>query len=122
MKLRIGPFAENVSEATAACIFMMVQGNVLALTASHWVIASQTGVVAVTIATLALTAIGNARRWVIALTLGVVTAVVDVFIHTGPLADGLIEAGLTGLGAMLMSLAIGTLIDKYRARAHRTNN
>ena len=122
MKLKIGPFAENVSEATAACIFMMVQGNVLAVTASHWLIASQTGVVAGTIATLALTAIGNARRWVIALTLGVVTAVVDVFIHTGPLADGLIEAGLTGLGAMLMSLALGTLIDRYRARARRTND
>ena len=46
MKKKLTPIFENVAESTTACLITMVQGNLLALTVSHWLIASQTGVVA----------------------------------------------------------------------------
>ena len=43
---KLTPYLENISEATAACLLTMVQGNLLVLGISHWIIASQTGIVA----------------------------------------------------------------------------
>ena len=61
-KKRIVAFVEYVSESTTACLVMMAQGNVLALTASHLLIASQTGVIAGFIASLAMLAARTRTR------------------------------------------------------------
>jgi len=46
MKNKAVPFIEYFSESTVACMVTMAQGNLLAMTASHLLVASQTGVIA----------------------------------------------------------------------------
>lgn len=98
---------ENVSESTVACLITMVQGNVLALGLSHWLIASQTGILAGGIAAAALFLSPIKSRWVIAVILGVTTAVVDFFIHPGMFGPVFAEALVTGIGAALLSYFVG---------------
>lgn len=115
-----GEFAEQSSEAACACAIMMVQGQLLALSAAHWVIALQTGLVSGALATALIIIARVTRPWVIAVVLGVVTAVVDYFVHSGgPFIPGFIEALLTGLGAgslsLLVTLALRQLIRRWRS-------
>ena len=114
---RLEPFVENMSEATVACLITMVQGNVLALGLSHWLIASQTGIVAGSITALAILFSGIRRRWIVAALLGLVTAVVDFFVHPGMFGHIAAEAAVTGIGAALLSLLLGGLWDKFQARS-----
>lgn len=113
MKKKIIPFVENIGEATTACLVTMVQGNFLALGITHWVIASQTGLLAGVAASLALLLTQTRSRWVIAMVLGVATAIVDYFIHSGMPGSILLEAIITGLGAAVLSFGVGTVL-KYR--------
>ncbi len=53
-KERVAPLVEYIAESTTACLVTMVQGNLLALTFSHLLIASQTGVIAGVIASVAI--------------------------------------------------------------------
>ena len=80
---KIAPFIEYVAESTTACLVTMVQGNLLAMTMSHLLIASQTGLVAGAIATAAIFFSRTRNRWLVSATLGVTTGVVDFFIHPG---------------------------------------
>ena len=105
-----------MSEATAACLFMMVQGNILAVTGSHWLIAAETGAIAGAIATLVDAALGDSRRWLVALVLTAFTTAADFIVHDGPIASVLLEAVLTGIGAGALSLAFGALIGRWRAK------
>ena len=114
---RLEPFVENMSEATVACLITMVQGNVLALGLSHWLIASQTGIVAGSITALAILFSGIRRRWIVAVLLGLVTGVVDFFVHPGMFGHIAAEAAVTGIGAALLSLLLGGIWDKFRARS-----
>mgnify|MGYP001812217654 FL=1 len=117
LKNKLTPFVENAAESGAACLMAMVQGNVLALGLSHWIIASQTGLVAGTAATAAIVMAKTNNRWILAGVLGVATAIVDYFVHPGMIGDGAAtEAIITGLGAAVLSLAVGTIIRKYKAR------
>jgi len=118
MQKKITPFVENIGEATAACLVTMVQGNFLALGITHWIIASQTGLVAGFAASVALLLTQTNSRWVIAIVLGVVTAVVDYFMHPGMIGPIFLEAIITGLGAAVLSFAVGSFL-KYR-RQKRT--
>ncbi len=119
MQKKITPFVENFGEATAACLVTMVQGNFLALGVTHWVIASQTGLVAGVAASVALLLTQTKSRWVIAIVLGVVTAVVDYFMHPGMIGPIFLEAIITGLGAAALSYAVGTFL-KYRREKRAT--
>lgn len=114
---RVLPFVENISEATVACLITMVQGNILALGLSHWLIASQTGIVAGAITALAIMVTRIRKRWIIAFGLGLITAVVDFFVHPGMFGSEIAEAIVTGIGAALLSLAVGWLLDRRRAKA-----
>ena len=116
---KIAPFVENVAESGAACLVMMVQGNVLALGLSHWLIASQTGVVAGTATTAALALARTDRRWITAVVLGAVTAVVDYFVHPGMMGSPWTEALATGAGAATLSYLVGSLIAWYRDGGNR---
>lgn len=107
---KIRPYVENISEATAACLFTMVQGNILLLGLSHWLVASQTGIVAGILATLALWLSKTTKPWVISLVLGSFTAVVDFFVHPGMFGGVVAEAIVTGVAAGLLSYFIGRAI------------
>ena len=113
---KVLPFVENVSEATVACLITMVQGNVLALGLSHWIIASQTGIVAGALTALAIVFTQIKKRWLIALLLGVATAAGDFYVHPGMFGPIAAEAAVTGIGAAVLSLLIGWWLDRRRMR------
>ena len=106
---KVTPFLENVAEATTACLITMVQGNVLALGLGHWLVASQTGLIAGGVASAAILLARTKRRWVVSLTLGVVTGVVDYFVHPGAFGPEWAEAAVTGVATAALSFAVGTV-------------
>ena len=112
---RAGPFVENVLESTAACLMTMVQGNLIALTAEHWSLASQTGIAAGTIASAAILVGGIRKRASISIVLGAVTGVVDFVVH-GALLAVVLDAVVTGIGAAVLSLLFGVSSRYVRAR------
>lgn len=114
MNKKVSPFIENISEATVACLITMVQGNVLALGASHLIIASQTGVTAGAVTAITVLLAKTHKRWIVALTLGVTTTVVDYFMHPGMFGSVFTEAIVTGAGAALLSYVASTLIGAMR--------
>ena len=116
MKTKITPFVENIGEATAACLITMAQGNFLALGITHWVIASQTGLVAGVAASVALLLTQIRSRWVIAIVLGVATAIVDYFMHPGMIGLIFLEVIITGVGAAVLSFAVGALLKFHREK------
>ena len=113
---KVIPFVEYASESTTACLVTMVQGNILALTASHLLIASQTGVIAGVFAALLVLFAGTDKRWMISLIIGTTTAVVDFFVHPGMFGSVVTEAIVTGVGAGVISYLVGTLIRAARKR------
>ena len=116
-KSRLGLRAENFGESTTACLLAMVQGNVLTLTASHWLIASRTGLMAGLAATMVLVAIQRLNKWVVAGTLAAVTAVVDYFSHPATFGEFVTEAVLTGLAAGALSLLVASVYRRWKARS-----
>ena len=116
MTRRWTPFVENIAESTTACLVTMVQGDILALTAAHWIIASRTGIIAGAIAAAALLALGTRRRWVVAGLLGTVTAVVDYWVHPGAFGPAFAEAAVTGAGAAALSLLVHAVATRTRWR------
>lgn len=116
MNKKVAPFVENIAEATTACLVTMVQGNLLALGLSHWIIASQTGIAAGSITAAAILLSRTDKRWLISLLLGLVTAVVDYFVHPGMFGTAVTEAIVTGTGAAILSYIAGTIIRALRRR------
>ena len=114
---KAAPFIEYASESATACLVTMVQGNVLALTVSHLLIASQTGVIAGVFTALLVLFAKTDKRWVIALIIGSATAVVDFFVHHGNFGPVAFEAIVTGIGAAILSLLVGTLVKLLKKRA-----
>lgn len=114
---KIATLAEGIAESTTACLVMMVQGNVLALTVGHLAIASQTGVIAGAVASVVVLAARTRTRWIASVVLGVVTATADFFVHPGQFGPVFAEALATGLGAGLLSFLLGMVL--HRIRAHR---
>lgn len=109
------PFVENTAESTVACMIAMTQANVLLATASHWVVAAQTGIIAGS-ATAALVFLSRARkRWVVSSLLGVLTAAVDFLVHPGAFGPVFMEAAVTGAIAALLSLAVGWVVRTGRS-------
>jgi hypothetical protein len=90
----------------------MVQGNVLALSMTHWAAASQTGVLAGMAASAALLATRTASRVRVALTLGVTTTAVDALVHPGGFGIPGAEAVATGAVAAGLSWVAGALLAR----------
>ena len=115
MNKKVQPFIENISESTVACLVTMVQGNVLALGLSHWLIASQTGIVAGSIASVAILIARASDPRAIAAVLGLVTAVVDFYIHPSMIAGpAVLEAIITGAGAAILSYLVAIYLRRLR--------
>lgn len=116
MKKKAVPLIEYVSESTMACLVTMVQGNLLALTMGHLLVASQTGVIAGAIATVGIVASKTNQRWKISLILGLATGVVDYFVHPGMFGTAATEAIVTGIGAAVLSHLVGGLISLLKTK------
>ena len=112
---RAGPVFENMTESATACLLTMVQGNVLALGVGHWIVASQTGVAAGILATVALYASGGRGRWVVAGVLALTTGIVDYLVHPGGFGPVAAEAVVTGLAAGGLSVLVGLLKERRKS-------
>ncbi len=121
MKQKIAPVVEYVAESATACLVTMVQGNMLALTVSHLVIASQTGVIAGVFAAVALYVSRTDRRWLVSTVLGVATAIADYFVHPGMFGAVATEAIVTGVAAGILSHLIGSALRYARNRSTATS-
>lgn len=113
-------FVENISESGMACLVTMVKGNVMALSLSHLQIASQTGLIAGAMASVAALVTRTGKRWIVATILGVSTTVVDFFIHPGMFGPLAAEAVVTGAGAAALSYAVGNLLRKFDTHSSPT--
>lgn len=116
MKKKVTPLIESISESTAACLVTMVQGNLLALTASHLLTASQVGLVAGSVATLGVFLAKARNRWLIAGTLGLATGIADFFVHPGMFGAESTEAIVTGIAAAVLSYLVGSSVQFIRER------
>lgn len=117
MKIKLAPYAENICESGMSCLLTMVQGNVLALTLSHWLVASQTGLLAGAIVGTTMIAAKLRRPWVVSLVLGAVTTAVDPVAHPAVLRfQALTEAAVTGVGAFVLSLAVSAALRRWRPK------
>lgn len=117
MKQKIKPVIEYTAESTTACLVTMVQGNLLALTLGHLLVASQTGIIAGIIAAIALYLSRSTGRWIVSAVLGIATAIVDFFVHPGMFGPVFLEAAVTGIAAALLSYVVGTLVRIFRKRS-----
>ncbi len=107
MHSKVATYAENICESGCACLVTMVQGNLLALTASHWLTASETGLLAGAVTSTAVIAAKIRRPWIVSVTLGVVTTVADFMIHPATFnVGGVTEAVVTGIGAAALSFGL----------------
>jgi hypothetical protein len=116
MSKKFGPFLEYASEATAACLITMVQGNMLVITLGHLVVASQTGVVAGAIAAISLLMAKVAKPAAVSIVLGLATTVVDFFVHPAMFGPVAVEAIVTGIIAGGLSYGVGMAVRSVRAR------
>ena len=122
VKEKVAPAVEYFAESTTACIVTMVQGNFLALTVGHLLIASQTGIISGVFAAIALFFARTDRRWLISIILGVITAVVDYFVHPDMIGAVVSEAIMTGVAAGVLSYIAGSMIQFFRNRRNITTN
>lgn len=113
MKKKLKPLLEYFTESSSACLLAMVQGNVLTVTAVHISIAAQTGLFASLIAFFLLSYAKVRKRWIIALLLGSVTAIVDYFSHPGMIGSKATEALITGIAAGLLTYLFSFLMDVF---------
>jgi hypothetical protein len=114
---KLAPYAENMCEAGIACLLTMVQGNVLALTLSHWLVASQTGLLAGAIVGTTVIAARLREPWVVSLVLGAATTAVDALVHPATFGVGSVgESVITGAGAFALSLGLSHAAARWRLR------
>jgi hypothetical protein len=104
-------------EAGAVCLVLMVGGHLGAVTLGHLLVASKTGLLAVS-PVLAVTLTRHARhltnRWVSSAFLATCAFLADAVIHESHYSGEYTEAALTGIGAFILSLAISyTPVGKY---------
>ena len=120
MKIKLAPYVENMCESGIACLLTMVQGNVLALGLSHWVIASQTGLLAGAIVGTTVITARLRQPWAVSLLLGIATTAVDAVVHPATFGvSSLAEAVTTGVGSFVLSMIASAALRRARARAPR---
>lgn len=109
---------KKISEVTPACLLMMVQGDLTAITLTHWVKAFSTG---------SLTAIGMIvlsfiksnkdfyeNKYLLAALTSLVTMVVDYQIHPSHYTGAYTEALMTGLAAGTISIIMTKFWNKNK--------
>jgi integral membrane sensor domain MASE1 len=108
-QFRLALCGHKAVETGAACLMFMIQGQVGEATLSHFLIASQTGVLTV-FPLLGITLTRHARyfanRWVSALFVAVCAFLADALVHGSHYPGTYTEAALTALGAFALSIAV----------------
>ena len=104
-------------EVGAVCLVLMVQGNLGEVTLAHFLIATKTGLWAISPA-LGITFTRYARhlinRWTSSAFLGFCTFFADALSHESHYPGAYVEAFLTGIGAFAFSIVISyTPIGKH---------
>ena len=96
-------------ETGAACLLLMVQGQLAQATLGHFLVASETGILAV-FPLLGLSLTRHARhfanRWTSAAFVAVCAFVADAVIHGSHYPGKYTEAALTAIGGFVMSVVI----------------
>ena len=121
-KLRLRVFLERLWQPTTACMTCMTAPSFVNLvSAVHWKIALQTGVVTGILALLlTLTPLGKlfGQRYGNALLVGLLTALADAWSHPGRFGFEYGEALLTGAVSAVLAL-VGSFVLEDRARRVR---
>jgi hypothetical protein len=110
----IGTLFENVGESATACMITMLQGNLLAMTWTHWVIASRTGLISGSIATAAILVAGKRGRVFAAIALLLATLLGDYFTHPSHFLGPLAEPAVTAVAAAVLSFIVGKALEIRR--------
>ena len=97
---KIKNWFEKFAESWTACFFIMVQGDVTALTINHAITAGKTGFIAATVVALTPFKKDILNLWL----LGIATASADYLVHPTNFGPNYAEAVLTGLGAVGIAL------------------
>jgi hypothetical protein len=116
-QFRLALFGHKAVETGAACLILMVQGQIAQATLNHFLTASETGVLTV-VPLLGITLTRHARhftnRWVSAILVAVCAFFADAVIHRSHYAGEYTEAALTALGAFALSVVLSyTPIGKH---------
>lgn len=107
LKDKLKLWVEKFSEAWAACMICMVQGDVTVLTISHTVTASKTGALAGMGCVIASCVSSKRNKTTDALLTGAVTMAADIAIHPTHFGPQMAEAALTGVVAAAICYLIG---------------
>ena len=108
-QFRLALCGHKAVEAGAVCLVLMVGGSLGGLTLAHLVVASKTGLMAVSpvlVVTFTRLARHLANRWISSALLAVCTFAADALAHASHYPGALTEAALTAAGAFIFSLAI----------------
>jgi len=116
-QFRLALCGHKAIEAGGVCLLLMVQGDLLALTPAHFLLASKTGLLSV-LPAIAISFTPFARhlvnRWTSSALLGICTFFADAAVHASHYPGRFTEAALTGAGAFVFSLAVSyTSAGKY---------
>jgi hypothetical protein len=115
MKEKFKLFWQNLLESLTACVLIMVQGNILAITLKHWFVATKTGLLTGIMA-VAVAIFGNEElqhnKYALAGMTGFLTTIADFFVHPSHFGGQYTESIVTGIGAGLLCFALSHLNDK----------
>ena len=108
-QFRLALCGHKTVEAGAVCLVLMVQGHLGGITPAHLLIATKTGLLAMS-PVLAVTFSRYARhlvnRWTSSAFFGLCTFVADASIHASHYPGEYSEAALTAFGACVFSVAV----------------
>lgn len=119
-KFRLALCGHKAIETGAACLLLMVQGQLAQATLEHFLIASETGILTV-FPLLGITLTRQARhfanRWVSAAFVAVCSFFADALIHRSHYPGEYTEAALTAVGAFFLSIVVSyTPVGKHLDR------
>jgi hypothetical protein len=108
-QFRLALCGHKVVEAGAACLVLMVQGQLGEVSAAHLLTATKTGLLAV-LPVLCITFTRHVRhlvnRWTSSLILGICTFAADAAIHQSHYPGKYTEAALTGVSAFVFAVLV----------------
>ena len=110
IKEKVAIFFRRLSEATPACLLVMVHGDLSALTLAHWETALRTG--AITGAVLVLVSFMESKKWlhnryVTGALTGIATTASDFIVHPAAISA---EAIITGAAAAVLCVLYSFIV------------
>ena len=119
-QFRLSLLGHKAAETGAACLVLMVQGQIAQTTLSHFLVATETGLLTVLPllgVTLTRHAHHFANRWTAAILVAICAFFSDAVIHGSHYPGAYTEAALTSVGAAVLSVIvsytpIGRRIDR----------